>query len=191
MKHSKTEDEKAYNAYKKFRQALIKHSVKRKTYEKCHSQWIYSNFESFEEDDEQHKCICGVTINKAHVLKNVKSGETVNVGFVCYPHWTADVTRQDELLRIDSIKKLCVNKWNKFTKIFYSYFVGDITEWDATFYKDIKNKRKEYLNSGGYSLTKKQKHHIDRVEAIANFSVENMTDNKKTDFINHGIKIGY
>jgi hypothetical protein len=108
MKHSKTEDEKEHSAYKKFRSALIKHSVKCKKYEKCHRQWEYSYFTTFEDDNEQHKCICGVAITKAHVLKNIKTGETVNVGFVCYPHWTIDVTREDELQRTRRvlIKKL-------------------------------------------------------------------------------------
>jgi len=187
-----TEDTKNHSAYKKFRNALIRHSVKCKTYEKCHKQWQYSNFASFEEDTEQHKCICGVAITKAHILKNIKTGETVNIGFVCYPHWICDVTRADELKNVETIRKVCVNKWNKFTKLFYSYYVGDITEWDCSFYKDIKDKRIESREKGqSYTLSRKQKHHIKRVEEMSNYSTKCMTEINKTKFINYAIQIGF
>ena len=136
-----TEDEQEHDACKKFRDALMNHSGKCKTYAKCHKQWEYSYFTIFE-DNEQHKCICGMAIKKAHILVNIKTGKTVNVGFICYPNWVVDVTREDELQRIKSIKKLCAAKWNKFTKLFYSHYVGDISEWDCSFYKDIKDNRR-------------------------------------------------
>jgi hypothetical protein len=98
----------------------------------------------------------------------------------------------NELQRVESIKKLCVRKWNKFTKLCYSHYVGDVTEWDASFYKDIKDKRRECRDVGKtYKLSKKQKHHIDRVEEIANHSVRNLSDTTKTAFINHAIEIGF
>ena len=53
-----------------------------------------------------------MAIKKAHILVNITTGKTVNVGFICYPHWVVDVTREDELQRsiIKSIRKLCANK---------------------------------------------------------------------------------
>lgn len=108
---------KEYEAYKKFRDALMKISVS-STYEDACKEWEAVGSDSPE--SEQGCCICGVLIENHFYFRNMITDETHTFGSVCVKKYSTDLSNalgkaiESESGLIDAVntlKKLIKAMW--------------------------------------------------------------------------------